>query len=143
MQFHSILFSLMASWLLTSGNLKANSGPITVEANENTTVSFFFPSPISKVIEPAAHFSFKREPDGNLATLKAKKGNPSNLTVITEDGDIFSFALSYSETIQNFTFVLSPEQAIGKRGRLPLIHISEPTRRTPISYAVFCLKKKK
>ena len=23
------------------------------------------------------------------------------------------------------------------------IHISEPTRRTPISYAVFCLKKKK
>ena len=27
--------------------------------------------------------------------------------------------------------------------RLSLIHISEPTRRTPISYAVFCLKKKK
>src|SRR5665647_2510456 len=25
--------------------------------------------------------------------------------------------------------------------RLSLIHISEPTRRTPISYAVFCLKK--
>src|SRR5680860_1662484 len=28
-------------------------------------------------------------------------------------------------------------------GQLSLIHISEPTRRTPISYAVFCLKKKK
>ena len=27
--------------------------------------------------------------------------------------------------------------------RLSLIHISEPTRRTPISYAVFCLKKKR
>ena len=26
---------------------------------------------------------------------------------------------------------------------LSLIHISEPTRRTPISYAVFCLKTKK
>src|SRR5665647_1963110 len=26
---------------------------------------------------------------------------------------------------------------------MALIHISEPTRRTPISYAVFCLKKKK
>src|SRR5680860_1418847 len=26
---------------------------------------------------------------------------------------------------------------------LSLIHISEPTRRTPISYAVFCLKKTK
>src|SRR5665647_1519683 len=29
------------------------------------------------------------------------------------------------------------------RATLPLIHISEPTSRTPISYAVFCLKKKK
>src|SRR5664279_5625932 len=27
--------------------------------------------------------------------------------------------------------------------RLSLIHISEPTRRTPTSYAVFCLKKTK
>src|SRR5664279_5790433 len=30
-----------------------------------------------------------------------------------------------------------------KWNKLSLIHISEPTRRTPISYAVFCLKKKK
>ena len=33
----------------------------------------------------------------------------------------------------------SAEQCV----KLSLIHISEPTRRTPISYAVFCLKKKK
>ena len=33
----------------------------------------------------------------------------------------------------------SVENAVGE---LSLIHISEPTRRTPISYAVFCLKKK-
>ena len=32
---------------------------------------------------------------------------------------------------------------IGSHLGLSLIHISEPTRRTPISYAVFCLKKKK
>src|SRR5664279_5482054 len=30
----------------------------------------------------------------------------------------------------------------GVEPALSLIHISEPTRRTPISYAVFCLKKK-
>ena len=33
--------------------------------------------------------------------------------------------------------------AAGQVFQLSLIHISEPTRRTPISYAVFCLKKKK
>src|SRR5680860_1822358 len=38
-----------------------------------------------------------------------------------------------------FRKVLSVYKSLG----LSLIHISEPTRRTPISYAVFCLKKKK
>src|SRR5665647_3611025 len=40
------------------------------------------------------------------------------------------------------TAVIDVEQGEG-RMCLSLIHISEPTRRTPISYAVFCLKKKK
>ena len=35
------------------------------------------------------------------------------------------------------------EEGDGGGMELSLIHISEPTRRTPISYAVFCLKKKK
>src|SRR5680860_327074 len=43
--------------------------------------------------------------------------------------------------------VLAPSEvgilgAAGEISGLSLIHISEPTRRTPISYAVFCLKKK-
>src|SRR5665647_2810049 len=32
--------------------------------------------------------------------------------------------------------------AVRRVARVGVIHISEPTRRTPISYAVFCLKKK-
>src|SRR5665647_356732 len=37
-----------------------------------------------------------------------------------------------------------PAEDVGRTEQdLSLIHISEPTRRTPISYAVFCLKKKK
>src|SRR5665647_1883341 len=55
---------------------------------------------------------------------------------------------------RNDSILLEPTlQAVADRGLLldietlhldlSLIHISEPTRRTPISYAVFCLKKKK
>eukprot|EP00658_Telonema_sp_P-2_P044451 TRINITY_DN32349_c0_g1_i1.p1 TRINITY_DN32349_c0_g1~~TRINITY_DN32349_c0_g1_i1.p1 ORF type:complete len:124 (+),score=22.10 TRINITY_DN32349_c0_g1_i1:176-547(+) len=38
---------------------------------------------------------------------------------------------------------MSPRQAFGEGPSLSLIHISEPTRLLSISYAVFCLKKKK
>src|SRR5674476_944221 len=36
-----------------------------------------------------------------------------------------------------------PRRLCGQRTFLSLIHISEPTRQAEISYAVFCLKKKK
>ena len=39
--------------------------------------------------------------------------------------------------------VMILEVATGTDDSLSLIHISEPTRRRGISYAVFCLKKKK
>src|SRR5664279_6662430 len=38
---------------------------------------------------------------------------------------------------------MHPEEKIPTVQLLSLIHISEPTRRTPISYAVFCLKKQR
>ena len=40
-------------------------------------------------------------------------------------------------------FLAGAKNLESKKEWLSLIHISEPTRRTPISYAVFCLKKKK
>src|SRR5665647_246797 len=44
---------------------------------------------------------------------------------------------------QPFKLISRDRRRKKKTLKLSLIHISEPTRRTPISYAVFCLKKKK
>src|SRR5664279_1000320 len=49
----------------------------------------------------------------------------------------------YAPTEVKITGVLHEYSALDGVQELSLIHISEPTRRTPISYAVFCLKKKK
>src|SRR5665647_359690 len=46
-------------------------------------------------------------------------------------------------TVDDRTCALTTTESSPTRESLSLIHISEPTRRTPISYAVFCLKKKK
>ena len=56
--------------------------------------------------------------------------------------------MKHQETVIIIDFGGQYAQLIARRVRecgvyLSLIHISEPTRRTPISYAVFCLKKKK
>src|SRR5665647_1197536 len=64
--------------------------------------------------------------------------------------DLVSRLKQYAETLKTPFFGALVDY--GERGNqlwtcpghnLSLIHISEPTRRTPISYAVFCLKKKK
>ncbi|MDB4292826.1 conjugative transposon protein TraN [Maribacter sp.] len=93
---------------------QANNLPIPVAANESITVTLFFPSEIKKVIKPAVNYKFDYEQYGTMGTLVARKGASSNLTVITEDGSIFSFLLQYDQEVANFTYVLSAEQAIGR-----------------------------
>src|SRR5665647_3685311 len=46
-------------------------------------------------------------------------------------------------TLEDWVIGMSTSVMTWSVSYLSLIHISEPTRRTPISYAVFCLKKKK
>src|SRR5664279_2613048 len=65
-----------------------------------------------------------------------------------EDGTTGSQQYSRHESKYIITLERAKDIQITRRGHttqqyLSLIHISEPTRRTPISYAVFCLKKKK
>src|SRR5665647_2664544 len=57
------------------------------------------------------------------------------------DNDLFDNRLIKGDNLLALK-ALEAEFALWQ-AHLSLIHISEPTRRTPISYAVFCLKKKK
>src|SRR5665647_3734916 len=59
--------------------------------------------------------------------------------------ETFNYGLSKDSTYPLFYYNLACANAekndLNLCINLSLIHISEPTRRTPISYAVFCLKK--
>ena len=80
----------------------------------------------------------------NFKVKKVTSSHAKKETVIVaEEG--FDDA-KFTEEVEKLGYkVLGIEhQPYEKKGLfLSLIHISEPTRRTPISYAVFCLKKKK
>src|SRR5664279_762523 len=55
---------------------------------------------------------------------------------------VLQFSQPFYYLILSVTILITA-RIIATIQNLSLIHISEPTRRTPISYAVFCLKKKK
>ena len=109
----TIIISFLFYTLFSFG---AFNNPILIEANENNIVSVFFPSRINKVIEPSEDFKFEYEEKGVIGVVKANNINhkrTSNFTVITVDGNIFSFELKYSNTITNLNFILTPDMAVG------------------------------
>ena len=101
--------------------------------NESVTVTLFFPTGIQKVIQPAVNYKFAYEKNATMATLVARKGAASNLTVITECGSIFSFLLEYHSEVANFTYILSEEQAIGKMNGSSAVAISKKEPSTDTS----------
>ncbi|WP_298503608.1 DUF4138 domain-containing protein [uncultured Maribacter sp.] len=88
--------------------------PLVIGANSNTTVTLFFPNSIEKVIPPSVNYKFDFEAGGSIGLLKARKGNTSNLTVITSKGDVYSFLLKYSEKIEKFNYIINPNSSVGK-----------------------------
>ncbi len=104
-----VLYSVFIGSLLAQENLK----PLNIKANSFTTITFFFPSGIETVIPPAANYNFEYEKGNTLGTLQARKGNSGNLTVITVSGEVYSFLLEYSEKIETFTYLITPNQAVG------------------------------
>ncbi len=110
--FKNFIFSL--SGLLLMNAKTHGQSPISVNTNEHVTVTMFFPSEVVKVIPPSVNFKFEYDASTNIGLLRGRKGNPSNLTVITENGYIFSFALKYADEVIDFNYILKTEQAIGR-----------------------------
>lgn len=111
--FPTLLIFFLGSLLFSSHNLWSQT-PIDLKTNDFVTTTIFFPSNIKKVVAPAANFKFTYEIGSNIGLLKGRKGRPSNLLVITEQGYIYSFALSYAEEVSEFSFILTTDQAISR-----------------------------
>src|SRR5664279_4075516 len=80
---------------------------------------------------------------GNLKLTEIKANQEGNMVTVKT---LFLLPDVSAKLNLLYTFNSTGEMEINQQmiaDTLSLIHISEPTRRTPISYAVFCLKKKK
>src|SRR5665647_1236248 len=78
------------------------------------------------------------KPDPAIFRLACERlGVPPEETAFVADGGFSELDAAFDMGIYSIQVVQENQSP-----DLSLIHISEPTRRTPISYAVFCLKKK-
>ncbi|UNY98327.1 conjugative transposon protein TraN [Zhouia spongiae] len=88
----------------------------TLYTNEYMNVALIFPSPIRQGITGSANFTFSynREKPQHLGLLQGQGGFSSNLLVITQDGQVYSYYLKYKKNLAKTHYFISPSYSIGK-----------------------------
>ena len=91
----------------------------TIYANEKMNTALFFPEKIRQGIVGNSNFifTFNREDGQTLGLLKATKGEDSNLLVITTDGNIYSYIISYAEKLDVLNHFIELSERIGNEKR--------------------------
>jgi len=88
---------------------------LIIYSTSNKNTSLFFKTPIKSGIVGNPNFTFGYSPKGDskIGILKATPGEESNLLVITENGNIFSFTIRYKKEIEKSNHFISDDLAIG------------------------------
>lgn len=87
----------------------------TIYGTENKNTTLFFPSPIKKAITGSENFVFgyDEENPSTIGIFKAAPGVESNMLIITENGNIFSFVVRYKQDISKANYFITNEMAVG------------------------------
>lgn len=87
----------------------------TLLANASHNLALFFPSPIRQAVTGAGNFTFSynREEAQYFGLLQANPGTDSNLLVLTQDGQAYSYALKYRSEISRTHRFITMGESIG------------------------------
>ncbi|WP_456867784.1 DUF4138 domain-containing protein [Galbibacter sp. BG1] len=101
--------------ILFSNVSKAQPVLDTLYANSKKNVALFFPEAIRQGITGTSHFVFtyNRETKQYFGLLHGQPGEESNLLVITDDGQVYSYILKYAEELPKLNYFISKKESIG------------------------------
>ncbi len=90
-------------------------GPKTIFTNEKDAVALFFPNPISQALTGSENFTFSYNRDNpqHVGVVQGNRGDRSNLLVITENGDVYSYRLAYRKVLDTLNYFVSGMERIG------------------------------
>ena len=96
----------------------------TIYASSTMNLALFFPTNIRQGIVGSENFvfSYNRERAQPLGLLKAIKGKPSNLLVITTDGNVYTYIIKYAPSLTEMNRFIPISESIGhEHQRKPLV----------------------
>lgn len=87
----------------------------TIYANDKMNVALFFPNQIRQGITGTDNFVFtyNREREQYFGLLQATSGESSNLLAITNDGQVYSYIVKYTEHLPKLNYFIQEEESIG------------------------------
>lgn len=87
----------------------------TIYANEHYNTALFFPAKVRQGIVGSQNyiFSYSEEKPQYFGLLKAVPGTTSNLLVLTQEGTIYSYVLSYRKNLPAFNYFIDAGESIG------------------------------
>jgi uncharacterized protein DUF4138 len=87
----------------------------TIYANNQKNVALFFPNPIRQGITGADLFVFtyNREKEQYFGLLQAAPGIESNLLILTNDGQVYSYILKYKKELPKLNYFIAQQESIG------------------------------
>lgn len=116
--------------IILSCSLQAQQTLDTLYANNQNTVAVFFPEAIKQAITGASHFVFtyNRETKQYFGLLQAQQGKTSNLLVVTDGGQVYSYILKYTQELPKLNYFISKTKSIGSEVSTPIKQI--PKKKT-------------
>ncbi|MDT7828377.1 DUF4138 domain-containing protein [Pricia sp. S334] len=87
----------------------------TIFTNERDAVALFFPGTISQALTGSENytFSYNRDSPQHVGIVQGVRGKNSNLLVITETGDIYSYRLAYRKVLDTLSYFVKDVDRIG------------------------------
>ncbi|NKI27442.1 DUF4138 domain-containing protein [Arenibacter sp. 6A1] len=101
--------------VLTFSNAQNSVVIDTIFANDQKTVSLFFPHPIRQGITGSTKyaFSYNRDKEQYFGLLQAIPGEESNLLVVTSNGEVYSYLLRYAQNLDKLNYFITASESIG------------------------------
>ncbi|WP_108424491.1 DUF4138 domain-containing protein [Flagellimonas amoyensis] len=107
--------------LLCTMGLRGQQVLDTLYVNGTMSVALFFPSPIKRAVtgHEGFVFSYDRKRAGHVGLLQGVEAEDSNLLVITNDGLVYAYILTYTEEIPRLNYFIQAGEHIGSERPVP------------------------